>query len=173
MKNKCLDCGQKATIHLTDIVFNKKSQMHLCEACGRRRGLVPDSSPQAKIDIQALVQLIVAQNLEKKVPEADSTALKCPECGLKYGQFRAEGRFGCPHDYDVFRDALLPLLDRIHRAQSHTGKSPNGKAAEPAVSETVRELRRRLTAAVAAERYEEAAALRDRIRHKDTSDEPG
>ena len=55
---------------------------------------------------------------------ADPAGLTCPSCGLKYAAFRADGRLGCPDDYDAFRPALEPLLDRIHRGTRHQGKAP-------------------------------------------------
>ena len=50
--------------------------------------------------------------------------LTCPACGIKYMEFRSEGRLGCPHDYQVFRTGLEPLLNKIHRADRHVGKRP-------------------------------------------------
>jgi protein arginine kinase activator len=94
---------------------------------------------------------------------ADLAGLTCPACGLKYAAFRADGRLGCPDDYDAFRPALEPLLDRIHRGTRHEGKTPRAanRRAELAT------LREQLAAAVAAEHYEDAARLRDRIRQKE------
>src|SRR5262249_31302095 len=98
--------------------------------------------------------------------------LACPVCGIKYMEFRAEGRLGCPHDYEVFRAGLGPLLQRIHRAERHKGKVPRRRPPAGAVQSEV-ELRRRLRAAVEAESYEEAARLRDLLRHREATDEPG
>jgi protein arginine kinase activator len=81
----------------------------------------------------------------------------CPVCGITLAEFKAEGRLGCPHDYEALRAALEPLLERIHRSMTHAGKAP--KAVR------VREWKRLMHAAVAAEDYEEAARLRDLIRH--------
>ena len=38
-------------------------------------------------------------------PTDDETKidLTCPHCGIKFMEFRAQGRLGCPHDYEVFR----------------------------------------------------------------------
>src|SRR5688500_20346887 len=48
--------------------------------------------------------------------------LTCPTCGIKYMEFKAEGRLGCPHDYKVFQKALEPLLLSIHSSTRHVGK---------------------------------------------------
>jgi protein arginine kinase activator len=98
--------------------------------------------------------------------------LTCPACGLKYMEFRAQGRLGCPHDYTVFHAGLEPLLQRIHRASRHVGKAP--RRVVPAESHAERvELRRLLQAAIDTEAYEEAARLRDLLRQKEATDESG
>jgi protein arginine kinase activator len=99
--------------------------------------------------------------------------VNCPACGIKYMEFKAEGRLGCPEDYTVFRDALLPLVERIHRAVRHRGKVPPNAARHAAAQTELRDLRQRLRRAVEAEAYEEAAQLRDAIKLKEAADEPG
>jgi protein arginine kinase activator len=156
--NPCHFCGQPATIHYTSLIEQAKVQQHLCEGCARKHGVVTDDpSPVPPFDLQALVQLMSGQHAAAPQPES----LKCSECGLKYAQFRAEGRLGCPHDYDAFHDPLVDLLGRVHRADRHAGKVPRGK--RPRLDH----LRGLLAEAVAAERYEDAAALRDRIRQEE------
>ena len=154
---KCHYCGQPATVHLTDIVAKQKRELHLCEGCAKEHHLVPDG-PSPQLNLQALVQLIMGMPAS-----ADPAGLTCPTCGLKYAAFRADGRLGCPDDYDAFRAALEPLLDRIHRGTRHHGKAPRaaGRRAE------LDNLRDQLQAAVATEKYEDAARLRDRIRQKE------
>lgn len=160
---KCQACDNPATVHVTDIVNKQKRELHLCERCARKHNLIPDQ-PAPQIDLKALLGLLVAGH-PGGAAGADPAALKCPACGLKYAEFRAEGRLGCPAEYDAFRAPLEPLLERIHRALAHAGKAPRaaGRRAEVAA------LRDQLAAAVAAERYEEAAGLRDRIRQKEAA----
>jgi protein arginine kinase activator len=163
--NPCHFCGQPATIHYTSLIGKKKVEQHLCEGCARAKGVVSEGPiSSAPLNLQALVQMVLGQH-----SAADTSGLKCPECGLKYSQFRAEGRFGCPHDYDAFGDVLKPLLDRIHRDTAHRGKVPKALAGRGEAAD----LRRQLAEAVDAERYEDAARLRDLIRQKEGADGPG
>ncbi len=37
---KCQFCPNPATVHLTDIINQKKREMHLCDACAREPDLV-------------------------------------------------------------------------------------------------------------------------------------
>lgn len=154
---KCFYCGREATVHLTDIVNKKKRQLELCEECARKHELIPES-PSPQLNLQALVGLIMGQ----PTPTAEVAGLTCPSCGLQYAAFRADGRLGCPADYEAFRQALEPLLARIHRATRHEGKTPRTAAREAELTQ----LREQLRAAVAAEHYEDAARLRDLIRQK-------
>ena len=50
----------------------------------------------------------------------------CPDCGIKYMEFRAGGRLGCPLDYWVFSKGLTPLLQRFHGA--HPPRRQGGPA---------------------------------------------
>jgi protein arginine kinase activator len=161
-------CSSQATVHLTDIVNNQKKELHLCQACAEAQHLV---NKQQEINLPAILQTLIGQHLG---PQTDELArLACPACGIKYMEFRAQGRLGCPHDYSVFRLGLAPLLQRIHRATRHVGKSPRkGEEASRAQAEAL-ELRRRLQKAVDTEAYEEAARLRDLLRKKEATDESG
>ena len=165
---KCMFCDNPATVHLTDIVNKKKREAHLCEECARERNLLPDA-PGPQIDLKALMNM-----LHDALAEAGSRGdcagrADCPECGLTYAAFKAEGRFGCGHDYDAFREVLEPLLERVHRANEHAGKLPVTlrRSAE------LEDLQTQLKAAVAAEDYEQAARLRDLIRQKEAEGTPG
>jgi protein arginine kinase activator len=163
---KCQLCSNPATVHLTDIVQNKKREVHLCQSCAEAQHLVQKS----QLNLPAILQNLIGAHLG---PQAGELArLACPACGLKYMEFRAEGRLGCPNDYAVFRQGLLPLLQRHHRGQRHVGKSPRRRD-DPARQARLVELRRRLQRAVDAEAYEEAARLRDLLRQKEATDEPG
>jgi protein arginine kinase activator len=164
---KCHRCGSPATIHLTDIVNGQKKELHLCQGCAEQQDLVQ----QQELNLPAILQTIIGQHLGQMTDEL--ARLTCPVCGIKYMEFRAEGRLGCPHDYEAFRAGLEPLLQRIHRSARHTGKSPRRRRASPAEQAKLLDLRRRLRSAVEGERYEEAAQLRDQIRQKEATDESG
>ena len=155
----CQLCGEPATVHLTDIVNKKKRQMHLCEGCARKQNLITDD-PTPQLNLQPVLQISMGQ---LSLLPVDTGGLLCPTCGLKYAQFRATGRLGCGDDYDAFRPALEPLLERIHRGLKHAGKVPVAERARAARA-LVAGLKDDLAAAVATERYEDAARLRDRIK---------
>ena len=164
---KCQGCNQPATVHLTDIVKGHKREVHLCQACAEKREILKHQ----ELNLSAILQTVIGQHIG---PLTDELArLTCPSCGIKYMEFKAEGRLGCPQDYEVFRAALAPLLQRIHRAQRHVGKVPAHAVRNAAWQMELMELRQQLRQAVETEAYEEAARLRDVIRQKESKDEPG
>jgi len=161
-------CDSLATVHLTDIVNKKKREAHLCEECARERNLLPDP-PGPQIDLTALMNMLMTPFKASKREESAPVDPNCPACGLTYAAFKAEGRFGCAHDYDAFHEVLEPLLERVHRATEHDGKQPLTlrRAAE------LETLKDRMKSAVATEDYEQAARLRDLIRQKEAEGTSG
>jgi protein arginine kinase activator len=164
---KCQSCSSPATVHLTDIVNGHKKELHLCQACAEQQQFIK----QQELNLPAILQTLIGHHVGQLTDEL--ARLTCPACGIKYMEFRAAGRLGCPHDYEVFRAGLEPLLQRIHRASRHTGKSPQHHRLSAAGQKELVELRSRLRAAVDGEAYEEAARLRDLIRQKEATDESG
>jgi protein arginine kinase activator len=165
---KCQFCSNPATVHLTNLVKDQeKVVVHLCQSCAESQHLVH----KQELNLPAILQSLIGQHLGPQTGEL--ARLACPACGMRYMEFRAQGRLGCPHDYAVFRAGLVPLLQRIHRAERHVGKGPRRRARDPGRLAELADLRRRLRAAVDAEAYEEAARLRDLLRQKEATDESG
>lgn len=162
---KCQLCSKEATVHLTDIVNNKKKELHLCQSCAESHNLIKHQ----EMNFSTILQTLIGQHVDPKVDEL--ARLKCPACGIRYMEFRTQGRLGCPHDYSVFRMGLLPLVERIHRSTLHTGKAPRRYLSTVKQAELMN-LRRELQEAVAAEQFEEAARIRDLLREKESSDGP-
>lgn len=160
---KCQNCSNPATVHLTDIVNKQKREMHLCQECAEQKQLLN----KQELNLPAILQTLIGQHVGR--PSDELARLTCPQCGIKYMEFRAEGRLGCPHDYEVFRVGLEPLLQRIHRAGRHVGKAPRRQPQTSTAVAELLELRQQLRAAVEGEAYEEAARLRDLIRQKEAA----
>lgn len=156
----CQHCDEEATVHLTETVGGRRRDLHLCAACAKEAGVaLPDSPPSLALD--SVIQSFIVSNVGELVGEL--AGMTCPDCGIKFMEFRARGRLGCPHDYRVFSGGLLPLLLRMHGATRHVGKVGRSR---PAASRRLR-LRTQLREAIAREDYELAVQLRDQLRHKD------
>lgn len=155
---KCENCNEReATVHYTEIDDGEKKEMHLCEECYQQK-LTP---------VQKVVEFTeVLKGLLQTALKDQGSAAKaiCPTCGISLAEFRAVGRFGCPNDYHVFKDAIGPLLEKIQHSDRHVGKVPSRAGEELKRENEIIGLRRELERAVQRERYEEAAKLRDHIR---------
>lgn len=148
-----------ATFHITKIdPGGEKYERHLCERCSVEEGHIHvHKAPQVPETLEGFISM--------KVSVQQLGNLVCNECGLSYLEFRNQGPLGCPNDYDAFQDALAPLLERAHDGGTHhIGKAPRSAGAQRVAGHELLQLRKQLEEAVAAEDYERAAGLRDRIR---------
>lgn len=156
----CDICSKKkATVHLTEIVDDQMSEMHLCEDCAREK------SVQMEQQFGLADLLAGLSDFGKQVKDIEKVKVQCPNCGTSYDDFRKLGRLGCSECYTAFREQLLTLLKKIHGSSQHLGKTPAKvpKLVKDKI-DTLQDLRRQLQEAIQMENYEKAAALRDRIR---------
>jgi protein arginine kinase activator len=158
---KCQRCPKQATLHITEVLPEDRfEEVHLCEDCAKKYLYEPQQKKGSGKAAESLVEEDDAGDFGEK---------QCEVCGLKFVEFRNHGRLGCPHDYDAFKDDLLPLLESVHGETRHAGKSPRrvpkAKGAQPELAQ----LRRKLQQLVHDEKYEEAARTRDRIRELEES----
>jgi len=159
---KCQMCNKaKAIVHVTDLSGGKKAERHLCFECAQKVG---EAYP-ATVSLSTLSELISqvsgtppGEGGAREVPD-----ISCSVCGMSLAEFQKEGRFGCPNDYQVFRDHISPLLERVHDGTTHVGKVPKAAGVDVKTQTEVRALRARLKTAVDREEYEEAARLRDEL----------
>ena len=155
----CELCKQsQATVHLTEIVNDQMTELHLCEACANQKGAQVESHFGLSDLLSGLADFSKTQE-----PEEVSTK-SCPNCGMTYDDFRKVGRLGCSECYPTFKRSLGSLLKRIHGSPIHLGKSP-ARLVKPAKAKSdLAELKRKLERAIEDEAFEDAARLRDQIR---------
>ena len=163
----CELCKQtQATVHLTEIVNEQMTELHLCEACANQKGAQVESHFGLSDLLSGLADFSKTQEPEE-VP-----AKACPSCGMTYDDFRKVGRLGCAECYATFRRSLGSLLKRIHGSPIHVGKSPVRLLKPTKVGKAeLLELKRKLEHAIADEAFEEAARLRDQIRRLEQQQE--
>lgn len=159
IKPYCEDCKKKPTIHLTEIIDGKMSEMHLCDECPKLEAI------QSEKQFGLADLLAGLADFGKTAKPEKSVGLKCDSCGLTYEDFRKFGRLGCGECYNAFRTQLTTLLKKIHGNNQHYGKAPlNISVSSREKMDTLQELKKRLVAAVKEEDFEKAAILRDKIR---------
>ena len=158
--SKCQKCTKAATLHITEILGEDQyEELHLCEECAQK--YLADAQPSPA---KGAGGFQAEESEEVGVPGRE-----CPVCGIKFVEFRNSGRLGCPHDYQAFREELLPLLENIHGETRHCGKSPRRPPRDKQTQSELTQLRKQLQQAVNREAYEDAARIRDRIRQLEES----
>ena len=184
----CERCKRaEATIHLTEIIQNVKSEVHLCENCAREIGL------NSKLSGFSLSLPEILSFLEVNEVDDEPTGIVCLSCGLSYADYLREGKLGCPDCYRYMDESIKKAVAAYHGSLRHIGKHPlnvakvpDGKRAKASVhaagsgtasvavsdrgdtTVTIEKLKEMLEAAILEERFEDAAVLRDRIRQWNT-----
>ncbi len=163
MREKCQRCTKPATYHITDIDGGKVREHHFCDEHARQHLSPQEETEQTGTTPTAAPASSKASSRAAKEPPA-AEKRPCPYCQMTFAEFRNAGRLGCPHDYEEFRNELLPLLENIHDETRHTGKFPRRAPDSTERQTQMIELRKTLKQAIDVEDYELAARLRDQIR---------
>lgn len=165
---KCDLCNKKATVHLTEIVDDQMSEMHLCEECARQKSL----QMEQQFGLSDLLAGLT--DFGKQVQPKQEVKLKCKDCGLSYDDFRKFGRLGCSGCYEHFKSHLASLLKKIHGSSQHFGKAPSRTPVDKIEQiATLQSLKNDLMKAIQIEDFELAAKLRDQIRDLEKKDQEG
>lgn len=96
--------------------------------------------------------------------QAISGGRQCKTCKTTESELRRTGRAGCADCYNEFSDILIPYIKKLHGVATHVGTAPQPIKQE---RNQLEDLKNRLSEAVKAENYEEAAKLRDEIRRQE------
>jgi protein arginine kinase activator len=148
----CDDCKKKpATIFFKEVLPDKVVELHLCDSCAHKRGLM---MAKKKSPLEILQQVLKEKNVKDE-------KVICPSCYLSLAEFKRAGRFGCSTCIKTFRPYIKNLIKQIHNSDTHVGK--HAKHGEKRGYEVFK-LREELKKALEKEAYEEAADIRDRLK---------
>lgn len=152
----CEDCHKnQASVTITVTSGGDTTTRHLCAECMKKMERDFEQG-----DVQGFLSSLLS--LLSSAPQAPE--LTCSGCGLTYAEFQSTGKLGCAQCYQDFSEQLRPLLLRIHGRSQHAGRVPKSHEKERELEHCISDLKARMEQAVAAENFEEAAALRDQIR---------
>ena len=165
----CERCKKnEAAIHLSEIIKDMKSEVHLCENCAREVGLNTKISNFSL----SLPEMLTFLNVDEVTDFKDGN--NCSTCGSDFLVYKRDGKLGCPECYNNLAEFLDPVLAGFHAEKRHIGKFPVHNEdsgfrekilkTEKSNIDNTGELQEQLDAAVNEERYEDAAVLRDKIR---------
>lgn len=161
-QNLCQHCGkQVATINYHENKNGTVRELHLCAACAAKMGI--------GVFQEDLFSHLSSFSLFSPAARSVKQSPACPLCGTTLAQIQKKGKFGCSSCYDTFADGLdlSPYVGKGYGGEKEAAeKPPAAPIAEP-IPDEIAALKEKLKKAVAAERYEEAAKLRDEIRAKE------
>ena len=155
----CDICGKKeATVHLTEIVNDKMTKLHLCEECAKDKG----AEMEEHFGLSDLLAGLA--DLGAGLDSGKGDKVKCPACGFTYGDFKKVGRLGCGECYEAFKSKMGSLIKRVHGSDRHVGKVPLSAGKTVKDTRNLQEMKIKMEKAIQTEEFEEAAKLRDQIK---------
>lgn len=162
----CQECQKRpATVHITKIINNQKAQISLCEECASAYQEQWSSFWGTNFSINKFLAGLLSHDSalagsNKGVNKQNA----CPQCGQSYAHFAQSGKFGCDRCYETFGENLEPLLRRLHGSRAHRGKVPARTGGSIRLKKELQDLKYKLHELIKAEKFEEAAKIRDKIR---------
>lgn len=147
----CQNCGKHtATYHFTQNINGETTEAHLCAHCAAQK------APSTGVS-----DLFDSLLFGTKAPRRTAV---CEACGMTLSELSRSGKSGCAACYSAFAAELRPTLRRLYGTAVHTGKAPADASEDLRRKRRLSEAKRELAAAIDAQEFERAAALRDEIR---------
>lgn len=175
----CSECNKRpATLHVTQIINGKKTDLHVCEVCAANKGYSFNDSdePYSLHDLlTGLFNFGSSQlDLQKGNLFRELDEVKCSKCNMTFDDFQRIGKFGCAQCYTTFKRHLNPIFRRVHSGNTrHEGKVPKRQGKAIYRQREIDDFRMKLQQLIAEEKFEEAAVIRDEIRRLEAEKEGG
>lgn len=161
----CERCGKhEASFHYHESVNGAVKDIHLCADCAAEAGygnLFHTYNPFSGFNVNDFLGSIFSQNIPPKVLPSGKT---CSFCGTSFEDLVQSAMAGCANCYTEFYNELLPSIQRIHGKTRHVGKIPGTAGKEIRLKNEISTLKKQLDEVVAAQEYEKAAEIRDKIK---------
>lgn len=141
---QCRRCGIRPAVSSLEVQFEgKRQEWHVCSAC---------------------LSALLGSPGGEAPPQAAEKGTVCPSCGWTEKDWRKTATLGCPACYAVFSRPLTTWRRREGYPEDYRGPLPASWNSVLDLQKTVRQLRADLQTAIREERYEDAAAYRDRLK---------
>jgi len=147
-------CPHAKNINFSQLVNGEVENLNICQLCMIQKDhtLIPPK-------LTKLLDLIenVYENKNKK----------CSNCGIKFEEIIKSQRFGCDNCYKIFREQSIIIFKKCQFENKHIGKIPSTWEKEflkQNASIQIALLKEEMRNAVFQEKYEEAAAIQNKIK---------
>jgi len=162
----CEKCGKNsANTHLKQVINGNVQEMHLCSECAEEMGYGIFSGFNTFNDLMPSISNFLGGLFTQTMPQqAINSPKKCSFCGSSFEEIAQDARVGCANCYSEFYKQLLPSIQRIHGKTRHIGKIPASASNHLKLRHELDDLKQKLNEAVAAQDYENAAKIRDKIK---------
>lgn len=155
----CESCGKNpATTQVKTIINGELTKYPLCAECAQKLGY-GNLLTGLGLNFGSLLGGFFGE-IENNTGET----VRCKCCNSSFDDIARSGKVGCAECYHTFYNRLIPLIQRIHGKTTHCGKIPGGELSQPKAQNQLSLMRRELRDAIDSEHFEDAAALRDRIK---------
>ena len=156
---KCEKCNEReATVLYKQTVNGTTSVSHLCAACA--------AAAQGEAGFSAHFPFggdLFGNLFGISTPQKAPAGKRCA-CGASFSDVHHAGKVFCAKCYETFADELEPTLRSLYGKARHTGRAPAKTSAARDRQSRLTQLKNELRAAIEAEKFEDAARLRDEIR---------
>ncbi len=154
----CNRCKQNmATVKFTEVVDGKAVQHHLC----------PECYEACMLDASSFSEQVPKPSRRASKPAAASTrsdtVARCLSCGTSLSRILESAEVGCANCYASYGKEIESILEALQQSPVHRGKSFVFDDERTRISLELQSKRLLLRSMLKAEKYEEAARLRDEI----------
>jgi protein arginine kinase activator len=163
----CEHCKERhANVTVTQVQNGETVQHHYCDVCAQQMNPFQLELQDEPISLQQFItnwfgSLPKQQTHEQAVNQAQKA---CPTCQLTYQQFLKKGKFGCANCYTVFRPMLPSIFDKLQAGTKHKSTTTVAPSPVRQLQLQIGELRQKMKRAIAEERFEDAAMMRDEVK---------
>lgn len=149
-------------VRITQIVNGQKQTVSLSQETAVELGFHSpfDATP---FPLSELLRTLFGPDDTPELPALPESTVRCPACGTDFEKFKQTGRLGCGDCYEVFRPQLEWILEELHGASRHVGCTPDTNQELARSFSEEEALTKELEEAIAAEDYERAAEIRDKL----------
>lgn len=176
---KCSICGKNEAVIFVKIAVNGMTEERgLCSECAINHLEEMDTIQGLDMFDGKIVSIIkdlgellgaIETNIKtytahlKSENENDKTALKCPNCGFSYDNFKTTGYVGCQYCYDTFGEYIQEFVFELERDSIHHGKRPPMHDKIHKLQNQIALLRNKLDLHIRNEEYEKAKQIKNKL----------